>query len=201
VRRLVVDRGDVAGVERADGERVACEVVIVAAGAWSATLLAGLGVRLPLETRALQMLLTAPAPKSLAPVLGCFERKLSLKQLADGSYLIGGGWPASITDEPGNRWHVLEASVRASRAVAAEVYPATAPLPLARSWAGLEAFTPDDVPAIGPVPGVRGLIVAAGFCGHGFALAPAVGDILARLALGQDAREPLWRGLRAARFS
>jgi sarcosine oxidase subunit beta len=199
VRRIVVGHGRVSGVERADGGRVACDAAIVAAGAWSATLLAEHGIRLPLETRALQMLLTAPAPPALAQVLGAFDRKLSLKQLADGAYLIGGGWPAHIADETGNRWEVLAESVRASRAIAGAVYPATVPLPLARSWAGLEAFTPDGVPLIGPVPGIEGLLVAAGFCGHGFALAPGVGDVLARLALGLDARDALWRGLRLDR--
>jgi sarcosine oxidase subunit beta len=198
-RRVVVEHGRVTGVERTDGARVACDVAIVAAGAWSATLLAEHGVRLPLETRALQMLLTAPAPPALAQVLGAFDRTLSLKQLADGAYLIGGGWPAHITGEAANRWEVLAESVRASREIAGIVYPATAPLPLARSWAGLEAFTPDGVPLIGPVPGIDGLIVAAGFCGHGFALAPGVGDILARLALGLDARDALWRDLRLDR--
>jgi len=38
--------------------------------------------------------------------------------------------------------------------------------------------------------------VAAGFSGHGFALSPVVGDVLARLALGRDALEHLWRDLR-----
>ena len=90
---------------------------------------------------------------------------------------------------------MLDASVRASRATAGAVYPPVASAPLARSWAGLEAFTPDEIPVIGRVPGIDGLFIAAGFCGHGFALSPAVGDILACLALGRDAREHLWRGL------
>jgi sarcosine oxidase subunit beta len=195
IRSVIVERGCVAGVERGDGTREACDVAIVAAGAWSASLLAPHGVRLPLETRALQMLLTVPAPKSLAAVVGCFDRKLSLKQLADGAFLIGGGWPALITDEAANVYEMLDDSVRASRATAGAVYPPVASAPLARSWAGLEAFTPDEIPVIGRVPGVEGLLVAAGFCGHGFALAPAVGDILARVALGREAREHLWRGL------
>ena len=72
---------------------------------------------------------------------------------------------------------------------------------LARGWAGLEAFMPDDLPVLGPVPGLSGLVVAAGFSGHGFALSPLVGDILARLALGHDARADLWRGLRLDRFA
>ena len=198
--RLIVERGRVVAVARTDGRREACDAAIVAGGAWSAGLLAPHGLTLPFTTRALQMLLTEPAPGALAPVLGAFERKISFKQLATGAYLIGGGWPAAIPDEPRNRWQVREDSVQASLAVARELYPPSAGAKLARAWAGIEAFTPDDLPVLGRVPGVSGLLVAAGFCGHGFALAPAVGDVLARLALGRDAGEDLWRGLRPARF-
>ena len=200
VERVIVERGRVVAVARSDGRREACDVVIVAAGTWSAGLLAEHGVRLPLSTRALQMLLTEPGPGTLAPVLSAFDRKLSFKQLVGGAYLIGGGWPASIADEAGNRWQLLDDSVRSSLAVAAEVYPPAAGIKMARGWAGLEAFTPDDLPVLGRVPGLEGVLVAAGFSGHGFALAPVVGDILARLALGHDAREATWRGLAVERF-
>jgi sarcosine oxidase subunit beta len=200
VRALAVEGGRVVGVERGDGAREACDVVIVAAGAWSATLLGGIGVTLPIETRPLQMLLTAPGAPALRPVLGAFDRRLSLKQLDDGAYLIGGGWPARVTDHAGNRYEMLDESVRASLEMARAVFPPVGECALARSWAGLEAFTPDHLPILGPVPGISGLLVAAGFSGHGFALSPMIGDILARLALGQDVLESLWKELRYDRF-
>jgi sarcosine oxidase subunit beta len=196
VRALAAEGGRMVGVERGDGTREACDVAIVAAGAWSAALLGGIGVTLPIETRPLQMLLTAPGPPTLRPVLGAFDRRLSLKQLDDGAYLIGGGWPARVTDHAGNRYEILDESVRASLETARAVCPPVGECALARSWAGLEAFTPDDLPILGPVPGVGGLLLAAGFSGHGFALSPMIGDILARLALGQAALDPLWAGLR-----
>jgi sarcosine oxidase subunit beta len=199
VRALAVEGGRVVGVERGDGAREACDVAIVAAGAWSATLLGGIGVTLPIETRPLQMLLTAPGAPALRPVLGAFDRRLSLKQLDDGAYLIGGGWPARVTDHAGNRYEMLDESVRASLETARAVFPPVGECALARSWAGLEAFTPDDLPILGPVPGISGLLVAAGFSGHGFALSPMIGDILARLTTGQDALEPLWEDLRFGR--
>jgi sarcosine oxidase, subunit beta len=197
---LVAERARVVAVTRSDGRREPCDAAIVAAGTWGRTLLADLGVRLPLATRALQMLLTEPAAGALAPVISAFDRKLSLKQLADGAWLIGGGWLADIPDEAGNRWTLRDDSVKASLDVAREIYPSVGDVRLARSWAGLEAFTPDELPVLGPVPGVDGLIVAAGFCGHGFALAPVVGDLLAGLTLGRDAHAGLWRGLRVDRF-
>lgn len=50
---------------------------------------------------------------------------------------------------------------------------------MARAWCGLEAESFDGIPFIGPLPGVEGLTLAAGFSGHGFALAPAVGRAVA----------------------
>jgi sarcosine oxidase subunit beta len=197
---LVVEGTRVAAVVRSDGARVPCDVAIAAGGAWSAPLLTKVGVRLALRGRGLQMLLTDAAPAALTPVVGCFGRPLSLKQLADGAYLIGGGWPARVPDETVNRWEVLDDSVRGSLEVARTVYPPLGARTVARSWAGIEAFTPDDLPVLGPVPGVDGLLVAAGFSGHGFALVPTIGDVLARLALGLDPLAHLWRGLGAARL-
>ena len=185
-RGLVVEGGRLVAVERDAGRRQACDTAIVAAGAWSGALLATVGVRLPIETRPLQMLLTEPAPRGLAPVLGAFDHRLSLKQLDDGAYLIGGGWPARVTDHAVNRYELLDGSVKASLETARAVYPPLTGWAPARGWAGLEAFTPDDLPMIGPVPGIEGLVAATGFSGHGFALTPAVGDHLARLTLGRE---------------
>ncbi|HEX6211332.1 MAG TPA: FAD-binding oxidoreductase [Methylomirabilota bacterium] len=197
---VVGERGRVVAVTRTDGVRQPCDVVVVTAGVWSVRLLAPLGVRLPAQTRALQMLLTEAAPAALDPVVGAFGRRLSLKQLATGAYLIGGGWPADIDDDQGNAWTLRGDSVAASLSVAREVHPPTGRCALARGWAGLEAFMPDDLPVLGPVPGIEGLLLAAGFSGHGFALSPVVGDILARLALGRDAHVDLWQSLRFERF-
>ena len=201
VKALVVEDSRVVGIERGDGSRQPCDVAVVTAGAWTTSLLAPLGVKLPVHTRPLQMLLTKPAPGSLAPVLGCFERKISFKQLADGAFLIGGGWPGRVVNHEANRWQVLEESVRGSLEVAGEVYPPVAACALDRSWIGLEAFMPDELPVIGPVPGVAGLLVATGCSGHGFALSPMVGDVLARLALGREPLSSLWRDLRIDRPS
>jgi sarcosine oxidase subunit beta len=196
---VVTEGGRVVGLTRSDAGSEPCDVAIIAAGIWTAPLLTGLGVKSGLYTRPLQMLLTEPAPPSLAPVIGAFDRALSFKQLDDGRYLIGGGWPGRVLDEAANAWELLDESVQGSLAVAREVYPPVRDSALARGWLGLEAFMPDGLPIIGPVPGVEGALVAAGFSGHGFALSPSVGDVLARLALGADSTAHLWEGLRADR--
>ena len=153
------------------------------------------GGDLRLEPRPLQMLLTDRATRVLGPVIGAFGYKLSLKQLGDGAFLIGGGWPADLPDARANHSIVREDSVDGSLATARAVYPPLDRRAVVQRWAGIEAFGEGDLPTLGPVPGVRGLLIATGFSGHGFALVPAVGDVLARLALGRDPQRSLWSGL------
>ena len=58
-------------------------------------------------------------------------------------------------------------------------------------WTGPYDITPDYNPVVGPVDGVEGLFVAVGFSGHGFKLAPTIGEALAQTMLGLPARVPI----------
>ena len=63
-------------------------------------------------------------------------------------------------------------------------YPAMAGVRAARLWAGWIDETPDEVPVISPVEALPGLVVAAGFSGHGFGIGPGAGRLAADLASG-----------------
>jgi sarcosine oxidase subunit beta len=88
---------------------------------------------------------------------------------------------------------VRDDSVRRSWQVAADVFAPLRTYSIRETWCGLEGESADGVPLIGPVTGVRGLYVAAGFSGHGFQLAPAVGAAVAAALFGENvsALEPL----------
>jgi sarcosine oxidase subunit beta len=179
VSRIVTDSGRVRSVETLDGV-IPADWVVLAAGAWSPELCQSAGFSVPIQVRAPQMLLTTPLPHALDPVVGCVGRLLSLKQLRYGNYLIGGGWPASVyMDRPTpiglNRHDSITGSANAS----CGVWPDLLRTGVLRVWSGLEAETSDVVPILGPVPQVEGLLLATGFSGHGFALAPYVGVLLA----------------------
>ena len=68
------------------------------------------------------------------------------------------------------------------RAVA--LLPALAAGGIAGTWAGYVDSTPDGVPAIGETPEVPGLVLAAGFSGHGFGIGPGAGHLIADLVTG-----------------
>lgn len=63
-------------------------------------------------------------------------------------------------------------------------YPTLATASVHSSWAASQDVTPDWRPLIGPVDGVDGLYCALGMGGNAFALAPEVGELIARLVTG-----------------
>ena len=172
----------------AGGETFTAETVVLAAGAWSPGLVRPAGVHLPIVPRGPQMILTEPAPPVLAPTITGSGRALSLKQLPGGAYFIGGGWPSDV-DAGRMTCTVRDDSVRGSWRVAAEVWVPLRACRIRQAWCGLEAESADGVPLIGPVPDMAGLYVAAGFSGHGFQLAPAVGAAVAASLHGEPAPE------------
>ena len=135
------------------------------------------------------MILSTPAqPHILEPVLSALNRSLSLKQLPDGAFLLGGGWLGDPTLD--RRSYTLRpASIQGNWATAGELLPLVGRQGIARTWCGLEAQSIDNIPFIGSIPGLDGLTLALGFSGHGFALAPAVGRTLADQLNGKPTPE------------
>ena len=62
-------------------------------------------------------------------------------------------------------------------------YPVMSAGVSAGGWASLYDITPDWHHIMGSLPGVEGLYCTAGGSGHGFKLAPAVGEMMAALIL------------------
>ena len=62
---------------------------------------------------------------------------------------------------------------------------------LVNSWTGPYDIPPDWNPIVGPVPGHEGIYAAFGFSGHGFKMAPTIGESLAQLVLGIEPRVPI----------
>lgn len=63
--------------------------------------------------------------------------------------------------------------------------PGLAANPVQATWAGFIDSTPDGVPVIGPAAGIPGLMIAAGFSGHGFGIGPGAGLLVSQMLTGQ----------------
>lgn len=68
--------------------------------------------------------------------------------------------------------------------LAAHRFPCYGEASLTAEWSGMYDVTPDYNPILGRWPSTPGLSVAAGFSGHGFKIAPIIGQMLADDALG-----------------
>jgi glycine/D-amino acid oxidase-like deaminating enzyme len=68
---------------------------------------------------------------------------------------------------------------------AGTLFPQLAALRPVERWAGMIDVTPDEIPVLGPVEDLPGLLVVTGFSGHGFGIGPAAGYLAAQLARGQ----------------
>jgi sarcosine oxidase subunit beta len=175
---LLMHRNHIDGAKTERGDVKAAHVVL-AAGAWSDELATTIGLRIPIRTRALQMILSTPSNSyQLEPVISAVSRALSLKQIANGGFLLGGGWLGDISFD--RRSYTMRSnSIQGNWATAIDLLPVVGAQHIARSWCGLEAQSIDDIPFIGKIPGLSGFTIAVGFSGHGFALSPAIGRCVA----------------------
>ncbi|MEU8874609.1 FAD-binding oxidoreductase [Streptomyces javensis] len=164
--------------------RIACSTVICAAGAWSARIGEMAGVDLPVRPVKRQLAFTTPIspPAPRIPFTIDFSSTAYFHNSDDG-LLFGladpdqeDGFDTTWTPE----WLELFRTVARRRA------PALAGMATAGGWAGLYEVTPDHNALIGRSTELPNFLYAAGFSGHGFLQAPAVGEVVRDLCLGRE---------------
>ena len=179
--------GAVAAV-RTGKRRIATRHVVLACGAFGNELLAPFGLAVPIRQPMVTVLLSAPMPPMLGPVLGVANADMAGRQQRDGRLRVtsgAGDWHGQIATEPAPRVPPTAGSIATVVEKLRHVLPAFAECPIEAAWAGLLDLTPDALPVLDHVPGVDGLVTTMGFSGHGFALGPVTGMIAAGLVQGQ----------------
>jgi glycine/D-amino acid oxidase-like deaminating enzyme len=184
--------------------------VVLATGAWSPFLAAGLGIELPIHPMRLQVVQTEPMPPRLDVVLygpaavkqyaifrelpsyrrdafaTALEDRLGLAllesacQTADGSYLLG-----IAMDFPGFDWKPDLAGVSLVAEGMAAALPELSAARFARAWAGVLPMTSDSLPVIDRAPGFNDLVIAAGHV-FGNGAGPTTGRLVADLICGTE---------------
>jgi glycine/D-amino acid oxidase-like deaminating enzyme len=182
-------RGDrVVGVNTDKGVLDA-PLVLNTAGAWAARVSRMAGVDLPINSCRVQVALFRRPPGRQAPhpVVGDFSNAIYFRPETGDLTLVGlvdpGEAKAIVDPDKYNKRmdsaFVLEAGGRLVRR-----YPAMDLAESTGGYASLYGITPDWHPIVDEVPAGGGFHVCAGFSGHGFKLAPAVGIMVADLLTG-----------------
>jgi len=179
--RLEINGDRVAAVMTSDGERIEVGRRLFVLANAGVDVLVRDRIQLPVWSRTFQVLLTTPMPTlRLKHLIGHASRTLALKAEAGHRIMISGGLPG-VWDANTERGTTLDASIKANFADAVSVYPGLANSEVDLADADhLESSTIDNIPVIDTVPGVENAVYAVGWCGHGWAIAPAVTQMLAQ---------------------
>jgi sarcosine oxidase, subunit beta len=175
-----IERSDEGGfVLRTGGGRLVTESLVLAAGAYSGVVGKMASVEIPIEPLPRKVLITNNfsdgIPASI-PLIVDVDSTFAFGR--EGKGLLFGTNPPTphgfeLAFQPGYEDDVLGAAL--------ERVPATRGCTLSRSVSGLYEMSPDANPIVSRVPGEDRLYCCAGFAGHGFMHAPAIGEIFAEL--------------------
>lgn len=160
------------------------DYVLVAAGYESREILATVGVDVPMHQELLECLVTEAEPHMFNQMLGTAEADFYGHQTEHGSFVFGGSSGLELNNKDiGVKNSPSNTSITAPcicRGIM-KYFPSLEDAKIVRTWAGYVDTSQDGVPVLGEVDEVPGLIIACAFTGHGFGIAPAVGEQLAML--------------------
>lgn len=185
VEAILTDGDRVAGVRTSEGD-VGADVVVLAAGAWSAQLAAGIGVDLPIRSWVHDTAYVV-RPPGFGPIPAFIDFGRAMYARPEGRHLVLVGLEDHnpLRDTPDDVHRGAEGFTdRAVERITGRM-PGLAEGGLHSANYGVDGITPDQQPIIGPAApiGPDGLWLDCGFSGTGFKTAPAVGESLARMIL------------------
>ena len=182
---LIVERGRVTGVRLTSGEAVDADLVVVASGPATETLLAGVGVPLPMAPTAGLLVVTGPLSARIdrvAHAAGVAMRPDGAGRIMLSSRSVDAALDPSTTTVP-----VDAAPARDLLDRAARLLPELTVAGLERARIGRRSVAIDGLPAVGFVPGVDGLYVVVSH--SGVTLAPVLGRLVAAELSGGSVAE------------
>lgn len=172
VSRVMVEHGRVTGIETDQGHKLYCNLLINAAGAWAGEIAKMVGVALPVTPIKGQIVLSERLPDILR---SCFSTSdCYLAQKDNGEILIG-----STTENLGFNTNCSFSELQALCKGAVKLIPQLGQVAIKRTWAGLRPGSPDEIPILGQVPGLKGYLNACGHFRTGIVTSAITGKIMA----------------------
>lgn len=192
VRQILLDHNKVKSVVTNQAS-YSCGVLLNAAGAWASDIGKLTGLNLPVRPDSHEAAITEPVARFLGPMIVDIRPAPGSTNYYFYQHITG-QIIFCITPDP-NAWgtNINETSgflpMVAKRML--EVMPRLSNIRVRRTWRGLYPMTPDGFPIIGWAPQIENLLLGVGFCGQGFMLGPASGELLTRMAMDQLTEEDI----------
>ncbi len=195
VEGFIIENDEIRGVKTNLGEFYA-DIIVNSAGARAGELAKLAGLDLPIKPRKGQLAVTEPVGEFMKATLQCARynvikfrpesitdesvlklgASLSIEQTEDGGVIIGGTREfEGFEDE--NTFEAIDAMMKR----AARFFPALREVSVIRFFSGFRPYTPDGMPLIGEVKGLKGFFMSAGHEGDGIALSPITGKLVSEL--------------------
>ena len=182
----------VTGVKLADGSEIAAGTVVVATGVWTRPFLAPHGVEVPIRVVREQIVMIDPGVEiGAVPVFSDLVSLQYIRPEVGGDILFGNSDLADVqVADPDNYLNrATDDFVEITVDKVGSRFPGFADAKITSSYAGCYDVTPDWNPVISTT-GLNGLVVAAGFSGHGFKISPAVGRLVADIVVDGRSADP-----------
>ncbi|MCW2689220.1 MAG: FAD-dependent oxidoreductase [Mycobacterium sp.] len=196
VTGLVLDGGRVTGVRLVDGSEISAGTVVVATGVWTRPFLEPYGVDVPIRVHREAVVMISPGVE--VDHLPVFSDLVSLQYVrpevgspGNSAILFGNSdlQDAGSADPDDYLNRAEEAFIDLTVDKVGTRFPGFTDAAITSSYAGCYDVTPDWNPVISTTD-IDGLVVAAGFSGHGFKISPAVGRLVADLVVDGHSADP-----------
>ena len=168
----------VTGVETASGSLPA-DAVVVASGAWSARLLSGLGMTLPVRPVRGQMIMYHLEPGQVRHI-NLFEGHYLIPR-QDGRVLVG----STLEEVDFDKSTTADARETLAQ-FASKLFPLLRNEQIENHWAGLRPGSPSGIPYICAIPNMPGLYLNAGHFRNGVVLGYASARLMADMILQRE---------------
>ncbi len=183
VTGFVIEGNRVTAVETSRGG-IAAGTVINVAGPWGDDIARMVGAEIPIRpTRHAVVVLERPASWR-GPMPVCYDMVNGMVLKPEGGSALSVSSIQHVKETAGVEAYAELPSYDETEKyaeLAAQRFPVRMEGAAQGGWAGLYDETPDSQPVIDRVPHLENFYCAAGFSGHGFKLAPAVGKIMTEL--------------------
>ena len=161
VEQIMIKNDEVVGV-RTNRGIIECEYVVNAANAWASLLTKDLEIIPVRELAMVTERLPKLPPQPFEMMVGG-DFAYGCTQTAAGNYNLGGPGPARPPDYDYFDSRIYSDEVLRVMSYIVKIFPDLSEVSVIRSWVGTMAFTPDGLPSVGPLPGVKGLFITAGY--------------------------------------